>query len=298
MHSIALPKKISFTAGEESGSEVVVIEPLYPGYGTTLGNALRRALLSSLPGAAVVGIKIKGADHEFMALPNIKEDVLEIALNLKTLALRVHSDEVVRLELEVHGEKIVTAADIKASSDVEVVNQDLVLAHITDPAGSLVMEIFVSKGMGYETIENREKRNKEIGYIDIDSIFSPVLGIGITVENTRVGKMTNWDKLTLKIITNGSISAAEAFEQAAAILVEQFQSLIALRQSLTDGELTAGAAEIEETKTATEVAAAEAIDLAKLAREELNVYAKEHGIANPEEFKTKGKLIEELKKDI
>ncbi|MEA3463794.1 MAG: DNA-directed RNA polymerase subunit alpha [Patescibacteria group bacterium] len=226
MKQIALPKKIEFQKGKEPNQKLVIIQPCYPGYGITIGNALRRVLLSSLPGAAVIGVKIKGASHEFMALPHIKEDVLEIILNLKQLRLRLHSDEVIKLELDIYGEKKVKAADIKKNSQVEIVNPNLILANITDIAGSLSMEIFVSRGKGYETIEDRESEKHEIGYIEIDSIFSPVVSVGVNVENTRVGKMTNWDKLILNIATDGTITPEEAFKQAAEISIEQFSALI------------------------------------------------------------------------
>ncbi len=226
MEKISLPKKIQFAKGQQPNQQIITIEPCYPGYGITLGNTLRRVLLSSLPGAAVVGVKIKGADHEFMALPHIKEDVLEIIMNLKQLCLKVHSDEAVKLELAAHSEKAVKAGDIKKEALVEIVNPNLVLAHITDIAGSLNMEIFVSCGKGYEMIESREKEKHEVGYIEIDSIFSPVLSVSVNIENVRVGKMTNWDKLVLDIITDGTITPEQAFKQAGEILIEQFSALI------------------------------------------------------------------------
>jgi DNA-directed RNA polymerase subunit alpha len=233
MQTIALPKKIQFIPGASANQQLVVIEPLFPGYGTTVGNSLRRVLLSSLPGAAVIGIKIEGADHEFMAIPKIKEDVLEILLNLKNLYMKIHTDEVVRLELDAHGEKEVKASDIKKNSDVEIINPDLTIAHITDMAGKLKMEIFVTRGMGYEMVENRENRKKEIGYIEVDSIFSPVRVVGLHVENTRVGKMTNWDKLTLDITTNGIISPEQAFNEATKILIDQFVALTKTTEELS-----------------------------------------------------------------
>lgn len=233
MQTIALPKKIQFIPGASANQQLVVIEPLFPGYGTTVGNSLRRVLLSSLPGAAVIGIKIEGADHEFMAIPKIKEDVLEILLNLKNLYMKIHTDEVVRLELDAHGEKEVKASDIKKNSDVEIINPDLTIAHITDMAGKLKMEIFVTRGMGYEMVENRENRKKEIGYIEVDSIFSPVRVVGLHVENTRVGKMTNWDKLTLDITTNGIVSPEQAFNEATKILIDQFVALTKTTEELS-----------------------------------------------------------------
>ena len=137
MEKIALPQKIEFVKGSEENNKQIIIEPCYPGYGATIGNALRRVLLSSLPGAAVIGVKIKGADHEFMTLPHVKEDVLELILNLKRLRLKIFSEETVKLELDARGEKEVKASDIKRNSLVEIVNPNLVLGHITDMAGSL-----------------------------------------------------------------------------------------------------------------------------------------------------------------
>ncbi|MDD5071370.1 MAG: DNA-directed RNA polymerase subunit alpha [Patescibacteria group bacterium] len=236
MQNIALPKKIDFKDGEKPNQGTVAIEPCYPGYGMTIGSCLRRILLSSLPGAAVIGVKIKGADHEFMALPHIKEDVLQIVLNLKKLRLKVFSEEEVKLELSAHGKKEVKAGDIAKNSQVEIKNPDLVLAHITDMAGSLNMEIYASQGRGYRPVENIESENKEIGYIEMDSIFSPVLSVSIKVENTRVGKMTNWDKLLLDITTDGTITSREAFEQSVAILIQQFNSLLNKEEAAAEKE--------------------------------------------------------------
>ncbi|MBU0637171.1 MAG: DNA-directed RNA polymerase subunit alpha [Patescibacteria group bacterium] len=230
MEIIALPKKIEFIKGTKPNQKLVIIEPCYPGYGVTIGNALRRVLLSSLAGTAVVGVKIKGAEHEFMALPNIKEDVLEIILNLKQLRLKMFTEETVKLELVARGEKEVTAADISKNGQVEISNPNLVLAHITDMAGVLDMEIFVKQGRGYVTIESRENKKHETGYIEMNSIFTPILAVGIDVENVRVGKMINWDKLILDITTDNTITPEQAFESATKILIEQFSALISDNQ--------------------------------------------------------------------
>lgn len=250
MQIIAMPGKVEFVNGAEPNHQQVIIEPCYPGYGTTIGNALRRVLLSSLPGAAAVGVKIKGADHEFAALPHVKEDVLELILNLKKLRLKIFSDEAVKLELDARGEKEVKASDIKKSSLVEIANPDLVLGHITDMAGSLIMEISVAKGLGYITVESRESDKHEIGYIEMDSIFSPILSVGINVENARVGKMTNWDKLILDIVTDGTITPEEAFSQAVEILINQFNALVGKTESAVEatGEKEEVPAEVEEEK--------------------------------------------------
>lgn len=225
--SIALLQKTKYVKGKLDNEGEIIIEPCYPGYGITVGNAIRRVILSSLPGAAPVGVKIKGVDHEFMALEYLKEDILEFILNLKQLRLRIFSDEPVNLELEVHGKKTITAGDIKADSNMEIINKDLVLGHITDMAGSIHVNIIASQGLGYETIESREEKStKEIGYIEIDSLFSPVLVAGIKIENVRVGKMTNWEKISLSIKTDGTISPEEAFNQSVQILIEQFSVLV------------------------------------------------------------------------
>lgn len=226
MQTIALPKKIEFKKGDSDFEGKITIEPCFPGYGITLGNSLRRVLLSSLPGAAPVGIKIKGVDHEFMAMPHLKEDILEFILNLKKLRLKVMTDETVKLELEVHGEHEIKAGDIKKNSQVEIVNPELVLGHITDMSGHMEAEIFVRRGMGYETIESREQKENEIGYIEMDSIFSPVLKAGIRIENVRVGKMTNWDKIILDIVTDGTLDPVQAFKHTVEILTDQYNALI------------------------------------------------------------------------
>jgi len=221
-----LPQKIEFVKGSKANNKQIIIEPCYPGYGATIGNALRRVLLSSLPGAAVIGVKIKNAEHEFMTLPHVKEDILELTLNLKKLRLKIFSDEVVKLELDARGEKEVKASDIKKNSLVEIANPDLVLGHVTDMAGSLSMEISVSRGAGYITVESREGAKNEIGYIEMDSIFSPVMSVGVNIENVRIGKMTNWDKLILDLTTDGTITPEEAFHKSVDILINQFNSLV------------------------------------------------------------------------
>lgn len=231
MKKITLPKNTEFHNGDAPNSGSVIIHPCYPGYGMTIGNALRRVLLSSLPGAAVIGVKIGKADHEFSSVPHIKEDVLELILNFKNIKLKLYSDEIVRLRLKAHGEKVVKASDIEKNSSVDIINKDAIIANITDMAGNLDVEIFVANGVGYETIESRENEAKELGYIEMDSIFSPVSKVGIKVENIRVGKMTNWEKLILDISTDGTISVEDAFQDSVSILIEQFSSLVNLETS-------------------------------------------------------------------
>ena len=226
MEKIALPKKIEVKQDAKSNDGLIIVEPLFPGYGNTVGNALRRVLLSSLSGSAVVGVKIKGVKHEFMALSGVKEDVIDIVLNLKELKLKILSEieEPIKLELNVQGKKQVTAKDIKKNSQVEISNPDLVLANISDATGNLSMDIYVDKGMGYSLVD-KSKEIKEVDYIEVDPIFSPILGVNYNVENIRVGKMTNWDKLVLEVKTDGTVTVEEAFNRSAKILVEQFSAL-------------------------------------------------------------------------
>jgi len=214
----------------------LIIEPCFQGYGTTLGNALRRVLLSSLPGASVTAVKIKGGTHEFQALPNVKEDVLEIILNLKGLRLKCFSEEPVKLTIKVKGSKTVTAADIDPNSDVEIVNLDLKIATITDDAGTFEAELTVGRGRGYVPTEERAGEVNDIGTIAIDSLYSPVRNVGYRVENTRVGEITNYDKLVMTIETDGTITPEEAVRESASILIDYFSIL--LQNPARSGETT------------------------------------------------------------
>jgi len=197
----------------------------YPGYGTTLGNALRRVLLSSLEGAAAHSIKIQGVSHEFSTIPGVMEDVVQIILNLKQVRFRLHGEEAIKITLKSKGEGVVTAGDFKTTSEVEVVNPDQVIATISDKKTEFEMEVEVGKGLGYIPAEAREREEIEIGVIAIDAIYTPVKRVNYEVENMRVGKRTDFDKITLEILTDGSITPADAFQKSVAILVNQFQSL-------------------------------------------------------------------------
>lgn len=225
MESLLLPSKIRYAKGERPNEGVLTVEPCSPGYGTTIGNALRRVLLSSLPGAAVTAVKIKGVDHEFSAIKHVKEDVLEVILNLKSLRLKLHGEEPVKLFLSVKGDKVVTAADFDKDPQVEIVNADAPIATITDKSGSLEMEITVGPGRGYRSTEDRVKEKLELGNIAIDALYSPVLNVSYKVEATRVGEKTDFDKLVLRVETDGSISSKDAIQQAVAILLDHVNLL-------------------------------------------------------------------------
>jgi DNA-directed RNA polymerase subunit alpha len=222
MEQIILPQ--IQTEKEEENVGIFVIEPLYPGYGQTIGNALRRVLLSSLEGAAISSVKIEGISHEFSSIPGVKEDVIELILNLKQLRMKLFSDEPVKMTLNVKGAKEVTAKDIKAPSQVEIVNKDFRIATLDGKDSSLSMEMVVEKGRGYLPVEMKTEK-PEIGVIQIDSLFSPVLGVNFKVENTRVGQRVDFNKLILEIKTDGTITPSEALVQASKILVNQFELL-------------------------------------------------------------------------
>jgi len=221
MENIPLPNKVSF---EELGNNKyqVVMEPLYPGYGVTIGNSLRRILLSSLPGAAVTAVRIKGVDHEFSTVPNVKEDVIEIILNLKQMRMKVHTDQPVTLECKVKGEKAVTAGDFKSNSDVEVVNPDLHIATLDNKNTDFEMEVVVQAGRGYVPVEQRENEKLEIGMIAVDAIYTPVKTVNFEVKNVRVGQITNFDQLTITLETDGTINGKDAIDASAKILLDHF----------------------------------------------------------------------------
>jgi len=223
VEEIILPEIKNIKESENYG--VFSIEPLYPGYGMTVGNSLRRVMLSSLPGAAVTAVKVKGANHEFTTIDGVKEDALSVILNLKMLRVKIHQGDKHRLTLNIKGSKEVKASDIKANADVEIMNGDLYLFTVNDSKAEIEMEIEVETGRGYVTAEER-KDKRPIGEITVDSLFTPIEKVSYLVENTRVGQATNFDKITFHITTDGSVSPREAMTDAAKILVEQF-SLIA-----------------------------------------------------------------------
>ncbi|HHW58212.1 MAG TPA: DNA-directed RNA polymerase subunit alpha [Clostridia bacterium] len=218
--------KIEIVEQSEDGTYgKFVVEPLERGYGITLGNSLRRVLLSSLPGAAPKSVKIDGVLHEFSTLPGVKEDVVEIILNLKEIAVKLHSDEPVVGRIDVEGKGEVTAGHIKGSADIEILNPDHHIATLSDD-GKLHMEIVFVKGKGYVPSDKNKEPNQPIGVIPVDSLFTPVKRVSYNVENTRVGHVTDYDKLTLEVWTNGTITPKEAISMASDMLIKYFQKFI------------------------------------------------------------------------
>lgn len=208
-----------------STSATFDIQPLHAGYGNTLGNSLRRVLLSSIEGSAVVAFRIEGASHEFTTVPGVKEDVVDIMLNIKNIRLKAFAQEPIELRLEKKGEGPVTAADIQTVADVEVINPEQVICNIDDPKKSIVIDLVVESGRGYQTIEDSSAKRIHSDMIAVDAIYSPVIRVRYKVEGTRVGQETNLDKLLLNVETDGSITPREAFEEASAILVNQYTAL-------------------------------------------------------------------------
>ncbi len=229
------------TISADSRKGVFEFEGLYTGYGTTIGNALRRTLLSSLPGAAVTQIKIKGVDHEFSTLPGVVEDMVEITLNLKQVRFRCHSSEPQVLSLKVKGESEVTAGDIKLNSDVEVIDPKAHIATLTQKNAELDMEITVERGLGYASVEDRKMEKLPVKTIAIDAIFTPVLKVNFLVENMRVGDRTDYNRLTLEIETDGSITPIEALHKAGKIMSDHFAKVAEFTGKNNDEEISAEA---------------------------------------------------------
>ncbi|ABB15056.1 DNA-directed RNA polymerase subunit alpha [Carboxydothermus hydrogenoformans] len=262
-----------------------VIEPLERGYGITLGNSMRRILLSSLPGAAVTSIKIEGVLHEFSTVPGVVEDVTEIILNIKNLTLKLHGDEEQVLRIEAEGEGVITAKDIIAPPEVEILNPDLVIAHIAE-GGRLFMEMTVARGRGYVPAERNKKGEHVIGVIPVDSIFSPVLKVNFQVENTRVGQITDYDKLTLEVWTDGSIRPDEAVSLAARIMVEHLQLFVNLNERATGVEIM-----VEKEEDAKE-------KLAEMPIEDLDLSVRSYNCLKRAGINTVGELIQKTEADM
>lgn len=236
MIEIEKPKIETVEISDDATFGKFVAEPLERGYGTTLGNSLRRILLSSLPGAAVTSVQIDGALHEFSTIEGVVEDVTTIILNLKKLALKIYSDETKTLEIDVQGEGKVTAADLTFDSDVEVLNPELPIATLNSK-GSLYMKVTAESGRGYRPAEDNKYDDQPIGVIPIDSIFTPVSRATYQVEDTRVGQVANFDKLTLDVYTNGSIRPEEAVSLAAKVFTEHLNIFVGLTDEAQNAEI-------------------------------------------------------------
>lgn len=236
MIEIEKPKIEILELSEDESYGKFMVEPLERGYGTTLGNSLRRVLLSSLPGAAVSSIKIQGVLHEFSTIPGVLEDVPEIILNIKGIAAKMHTDEPVTLRIEAQGETVIKAGDIITGPDVEIINKDHHIATVNED-GNLYMELELVKGRGYVSAERNKKEGQPVGVIPVDSAFTPVKKVNFTIENTRVGQITDYDRLILEVWTDGTIKPDEATSLGAKILTEHLNLFIGLTDHVSEVEI-------------------------------------------------------------
>lgn len=245
--NIILPSKLTIVS-EEGTKGVYEIDGLHPGYGNTLGNSLRRIILSSLPGAAITSLKIDGVDHEFSVIDGVKEDVITILLHLKQVRFRLNSDESQTVKLQVKGPKVVTAADIETGGQVEILNKDLYITEVTGKV-SFSIEMTVEKGLGFMPKEMHQKAKNEVGVISVDTIFTPIRRVSYEVENMRVGDKTNHNRLRMTIETDGTVMPREALEKSITIMVEQLQAIVGFTiAKRTDSSKEAEKEEKEETK--------------------------------------------------
>ena len=240
MFDFQKPKIEIATISDDSKYGRFIVEPLERGYGTTLGNSLRRIMLSSLPGAAVSQVKIEGVLHEFSSIPGVKEDVTEIIMNIKNLAIKNNSDtnEPKTAYIEFEGEGVVKASDIQVDSDIEIINPDLVIATLNGGADSkLFMELTITRGRGYVSSDKNKTDDMPVGVIAVDSIYTPVERVNMAVQNTRVGQITDYDKLTLDVFTNGTLAPDEAVSLAAKVLSEHLSLFIDLSENARTAEI-------------------------------------------------------------
>ncbi|MDE2038091.1 MAG: DNA-directed RNA polymerase subunit alpha [Patescibacteria group bacterium] len=251
-HDIILPSKPKIVQ-EDAVKGVYEIDGLYPGYGHTLGNSLRRIILSSLPGATVTKVKIAGVDHEFSAIQGVKEDVISILLNLKRLRIRMSSEEPIVVTLKAKGARTLTAEDIDAPSQAEILNKDLYIASLTDKSAEVDMEITVEKGLGYVSKEILHKDRVDIGAIALDAAFTPIRKANYEVENMRVGDRTDFNRLRLSIETDGTIAPREALEQSIATMIKQLKAVVGFAENEPEAEASAAEEPAAEAAPAKEI---------------------------------------------
>lgn len=289
-YTIVLPSKPKIVS-EVDFSGSYEIDGLYPGYGHTLGNSLRRIILSSLPGSAVTSVKISGIDHEFSVIPGAKEDAITILLNLKKLRLSMATDEAQTLTLKVKGPKEITASDIKVTGGVEILNPDLVIANLTDKNAELDMEIRVEKGLGFISKEVLQKNRVDIGEITVDAIFTPIRRVSYEVENMRVGDRTDFNRLKIFIETDGTITPKEALEKSIETMISQLKAIIGFKEE----DIMLSSSPMKE-----EVLSKESIDddALKTRIETLNLSARTLNALSNANIRTVGGLARKKEKDI
>jgi DNA-directed RNA polymerase subunit alpha len=290
--NIALPSKPRIVTEEEFRG-VYEIDGLYPGYGHTLGNSLRRIILSSLPGAAITQVKINGASHEFSTLDGIKEDVITILLNIKRIRLALHSTESVTISLKKKGAGVVTAADITVPSQVEILSLDQAIAEITSKTGELEIEMKVEQGLGYVPREIHQKDKVEIGTIALDAVFTPIRRANYEVENMRVGDRTDYNRLRVFIETDGTMSPREALEQSIEVMIHQLKSIIGFQdQSPVAAEAETASTDAADVKTEIDP------DVLKTRIETLDLSSRTLTALEDANIRTIGGLVRKKKDDI
>lgn len=289
-YTIVLPSKPKIVS-EANFTGSYEIDGLYPGYGHTLGNSLRRIILSSLPGSAITTVKIAGAEHEFSVMPGIKEDAITILLNLKKVRLSIVSDEPVTMTLRKKGVCVVTAGDIKVSGGVEVLNPELVIANLTDKSSDLDMDIVAEKGLGFVPKDILQKNRVDIGYIAVDAIFTPVRRVSYEVENMRVGDRTDFNRLKIFIETDGTITPKDALEKSIEIMIHQLKAIVGFKEE-------AVVASLEKSKETAGEKADVPDDILKTRIDTLNLSVRTLNALLNANIRTVGGLARKKKKDI
>jgi len=279
MIPLPLPPKVIQKGKNQAIFEV---QGLYPGYGVTIGNSLRRVLLSSLEGVAVTEVKIKGVPHEFSTIPGVMEDVIMIILNLKKLRFKIHEGDSHKVELKVKGEKKVSGSDFKIFPQIELTNPELEIANITDKKTELQIEITIEKGIGYEQKDQRKIKKPEIGAIAMDAIFTPIKNVSFNVENMRIGERTDFDKLSIEIETDGTITPEEAFFEACEILIKHFSLIF-------EGKMP-------ELKSS--IQSADESDATEISVEDLKLSTRTLNALNQNSIKTVGGIVKKSEKSL
>lgn len=295
---IVLPTKLNVVT-EDGSKGVYEIEGLYPGYGHTLGNSLRRIILSSLPGVSIIAVKIKGADHEFATLSGIKEDVLTILLNLKKVRFALHSNEEVKIKLHVKGNNIVTAKSFDTSGDVEITTPDQIIAEITDKTAELDIELTLAKGIGFVSKEDFANKETSIGNILVDAIFSPIRKVNYEVENMRVGDRTDYNLLRINLETDGSLTAKEALESALKIMINQFRAILDLKEIEEIEEVLETSIDFNEDKEEiSEIDQDERVELLKTRVDTLDFSSRTEKALNIANIRTLGGIVQKTAENL
>ena len=289
--NVALPSKPR-VVNEDGTSGVYEIDGLYPGYGHTLGNSLRRIILSSLPGTAITQVKIEGVQHEFSALDGIKEDMLTLVLNLKRVRMAMHSDEPITMSLKVAQPGIVTAAAIKAPSQIELLNPDQYIAEITAKATTLELEMLVERGLGYVPREMHQKEKVDIGIVALDAVFTPIRRVNYEVENMRVGDQTDYNRLRVFIETDGSLSPRQALERSIEIMIHQLKAIIGFQEKSAENP------EEESVRETPSVENKHDTDVLKTRIETLDLSTRTAHALEEANIRTVGGLVRKKKDDI